>query len=157
MSFDRSYIRVKAMLVAVNEDLAAYAVSLHPPTVEDPDGYHRLIGGSVDVGEKHRDAVVREVREELAATVHDLTHLDTVESIFRRDGQLGHNVVFIYAGRLAPMPPTADATLTEDDGTLVPVVWRSFSDDEEPLRLHPPEALPAIRRLREGNPATGGH
>ena len=42
------------------------------PSAENPQGYHRLIGGSVNLGEPHRDAIVREVDEELGATIRSL-------------------------------------------------------------------------------------
>jgi ADP-ribose pyrophosphatase YjhB (NUDIX family) len=151
------------MLIAPNVDCSRHAVSAHEPTVEDPHGYHPLIGGSVNLGEKHRDAMVREVREELGARVHDLTFLGVEESIFRRNGEPAHNVVFLYTGRLDPMPPATHAVLTEDDGSTVPVVWRSFYDEEERLPLYPHEAvpwvlmasrprahLPAVQRTRRG-------
>lgn len=137
MAIDRSLIRVKAMLVAPSADGAAHAVSLNPPTSEHPLGYHRLIGGSVEPGESHREAIVREVREELAAAIRDLTYLDVVENIFRINGVLGHEVVFVYSGCLEPEPARIGATLTESDGSVVPVVWRPFDDQDEPLPLFP--------------------
>lgn len=57
VTLDRSRIRVKAMLIAPNDAFTAHAVSLNPPTAENPNGYHRLIGGSVELGESHRDAI----------------------------------------------------------------------------------------------------
>jgi ADP-ribose pyrophosphatase YjhB (NUDIX family) len=147
MSIDRSLIRVKAMLIAPNEELSAHAVSLNMPTAENPGGYHRLIGGSVQLGESHRDAIVREVHEELGATVHDITYLAAVENIFRIDGELGHEIVFLYSGRLDPPPATANATLTEIDGNVVPVVWRSFREDDESLPLYPTAALAWVHHL----------
>ncbi|MEP7333824.1 MAG: NUDIX domain-containing protein [Terracoccus sp.] len=137
LPIDRSVIRVKAMLVAPSHDLAAHAVSVLPPSAEQPHGYHRFIGGSVELGETHREAIVREVHEELGATVRDLTYVDVVENIFRLDGVLGHEVVFIYRGRLHPEPAQSGAQLTESDGSVVPVVWRPFDDALEPLPLFP--------------------
>lgn len=145
MPVDRSSIRVKAMLVAPNADRTAHAVSLNPPTEEHPDGYHRLVGGGVELGETHRDAIVREVQEELGATIHDLDLLGTVENIFRIDGELGHEVVFLYTGRLDPQPAATGATLTESDGSVVPVVWRPYDDAAEPLPLFPAAIRPWLR------------
>ena len=134
---DRSVIRVKAMLVAPRQDVTAHAVSVLPPTAEQPHGYHRLIGGGVELGETHREAIVREVREELGATIRDLTYVDVVENIFRIDGVLGHEVAFIYRGRLDPEPAQSGAQLAESDGSVLPVVWRPFDDAFEPLPLFP--------------------
>lgn len=150
MSVDGSFIRVKAMLVVPNEDLTAHAVSLNPPTQENADGYHRLVGGGVELGETHRDAIVREVDEELGATIHDLAFVATVENIFRIDGVLGHEIVFLYSGRLEPQPAVVAATLTESDGSVVPVIWRPFDDADGSLPLYPAGVLPWIRALADG-------
>ena len=147
MAIDRSVIRVKAMLIAPNADLTAHAVSVNAPTAENPDGYHRLIGGSVELGETHRDAIVREVDEELGASIRDLTFLTTVENIFRIDGVLGHEIVFLYTGRLDPAPAAVGATLTEIDGTTIPVVWRPLDDRGESLPLYPGAVEPWVRNL----------
>jgi ADP-ribose pyrophosphatase YjhB (NUDIX family) len=149
VSVDRSFIRVKAMLIAPNDDLTRHAVTLNPPTHENPGGFHRLIGGGVDLGEHHRDAVVREVDEELGATIHDLAFLATVENIFRIDGVLGHEIVFVYAGRLEPQPAATGATLTESDGSIVRVVWRPIDDVSESLPLYPAGVVPWVRAVAE--------
>jgi ADP-ribose pyrophosphatase YjhB (NUDIX family) len=106
-----------------------------------------LIGGSVELGESHRDAVAREVDEELKAAIYDLRFLAAVENIFRIDGTLGHEIVFLYSGRLDPQPSATDATLTEADGNVVPVVWRSPADADEELPLYPAAAIPFVQRL----------
>jgi ADP-ribose pyrophosphatase YjhB (NUDIX family) len=147
MAVDRSHIRVKAMLIALNEGSTAHAVSLNRPTMENPAGYHRLIGGSVELGESHRDAIVREVDEELGAAIHDLRFLAAVENIFQIDGTLGHEIVFLYSGRLDPQPAMTDATLTEAGGSVAPVVWRSPAEADEQLPLYPTAAIPWVQRL----------
>ena len=155
MTIDRSVIRVKAMLIAPNTTRTAHAVSLNAPTIENPAGYHRLIGGTVELGESHRDTIRREVDEELGATIRDLTLLTTVENIFTLDGDLGHEIVFLYSGRLDPAPPAAGATLTENDGTTVPVVWRSISGDSETVPLFPSAARHWVINLESVAEATG--
>lgn len=55
-----------------------------------------MIGGSVELGESHREAIVREVDEELGATIRDLTYVDVIENIFRINGVLGHEIVIVY-------------------------------------------------------------
>ncbi len=147
MSTDPPAIRVKAMLIAPNDDRTAHAVTLNPPTRENPGGYHRMIGGSTELGEGHRAAIVREVDEELGATVLDLTFLGSVESSFRVDGVPGHEIVFLYAGRLEPPPAPTGAVVTESDGSILPVVWRSFDETTESLPVYPDAAVPWIRSL----------
>lgn len=135
------------MLIAPNDAGIAHPVSVHPPTVENPDGYHRLIGGSVELGEAHRDAIAREVDEELGATIGNLTFLTTIENIFQLDGTLGHEIVFCYTGRLSPLPARTNASLTEGNGSVVPLVWRPLWDEQELLPLYPNAAVPVIHEL----------
>lgn len=152
MPVDRRVIGVKAMLIASNASRSAHAVSVNAPTAENPGGYHRLIGGSVEFGEAHRDAIEREVREELGASIHDLAFLVTVENLFQIDGEPGHEIVFLYTGRLVPEPAEIGATLTESDGAVVPVVWRPLDDAEESLPLYPAAVRPWLARLRDPRP-----
>jgi ADP-ribose pyrophosphatase YjhB (NUDIX family) len=142
-----SVIRVKAMLIASNADHTAHVVSLNAPTVENPQGFHRLIGGTVEWGESHVDTIRREVAEELGAVVRDLSLLTVVENIFTMNGALGHEIVFVYSGRLDPSPPAIGATLVESDGRSVPVVWRSVSGEGEELPLYPSGVDPWVRGL----------
>lgn len=137
------------MLIAPNGERTGHAVTLNPPTMENPAGFHRLIGGGVHLGETHRDAIVREVDEELGATILDLAFLAAVENIFRIDGVDGHEIVFLYSGRLQPQPAVSGATLTESDGSVVPVRWRPFADAGEALPLYPAAAVPWVRHVAD--------
>ncbi|MFC4139390.1 MULTISPECIES: NUDIX domain-containing protein [unclassified Microbacterium] len=150
MPIDRSYIRVKAMLVAPNADGTLHLVSRNAPSEENPEGYDRFVGGSVELGETHRDAIIREVDEELGAEIRDLAFLGMVENIFRIDGELGHEIVALYSGRLDPEPPAEGGTLTEIDGSIVPVVWRPFDDAGLDVPLYPAAADEWIRQLAAG-------
>ncbi len=141
MVVDRSYIRVKAMIIAVGATGTHHLVSENQPTVENPDGFHRLIGGSVELGETFREAVVREVREELGVDVLELEHLGVVENVFRFEGELGHEIVAVFRGRLSAEPGPDGGTLTESNGEVVPVVWRPFEDDDITEPLYPADAL----------------
>ncbi|MEO7420892.1 MAG: NUDIX domain-containing protein [Ornithinibacter sp.] len=130
-------IDVKAMIIVPSRDRLTHAVSLMPPTAEHPRGYHRLIGGRLESGETHEEAIRREVREELGAHIRDLAFLEVVENIFDINGVPGHEVVFVHTGRLDPEPEPAGAPLIESDGSVFPVVWRPFEDSGEPLPVFP--------------------
>ncbi|MFT4135134.1 NUDIX domain-containing protein [Microbacterium sp.] len=105
------------------------------------------MGGSVELGETHHEAIVREVDEELGARILDLVHLGVVENIFRIDGELGHELVALYTGRLVPAPADEGGTLTESDGSVVPVVWRPFDDAGLAEPLYPAAANEWLRDL----------
>ncbi|MEZ5079471.1 MAG: NUDIX domain-containing protein [Thermoleophilia bacterium] len=136
MTTNPAVIRVESMIIAPNADLSAHAVIAFPPSRTNPDGFHRLIGGSVEVGETGIEAIHREVDEAIGAVIHDLRHLTVLESIFQAESGVGHEVVFLFTGRLDPTPAATGATMTEADGTVFPLVWRPF-DQELPPPLFP--------------------
>ena len=125
------------MLIVLHPDGARHLVSVNAPTVENPQGFHRLVGGSVELGERLDEAIVRELDEELGARIHDMRHLGMMENIFRYNGELGHELVALYTGRLDPMPADRGATLTESDGSVVPVAWRPINDADGSMPLYP--------------------
>ncbi|MDQ1113340.1 8-oxo-dGTP pyrophosphatase MutT (NUDIX family) [Microbacterium testaceum] len=147
MPHNASFIRVKAMLVIPHPSIPAHLVSAHAPTLENPRGFHRLIGGSVEFGETHREAIIREVREELGARITDLTYLDTVESLFRYDGERGHEIVALYSGGLDPLPEEYGGSLTESDGSVVPVAWRPIDAETDAVPLYPAAAERLVRSV----------
>jgi hypothetical protein len=61
----------------------------------------------------------------------------------------GHEIAFLYVGRLDPLPALSDASLTETDGSLVPLVWRSVRDEQETLPLYPSGAVAWVHSLAE--------
>lgn len=132
---DRSYIRVKAMAILPNAEGTHHAVLRGV----DPSGgaaFHRLLGGSVELGERAVDAVVREIHEELRATMLEPRLLGVLENVFTFDGEPGHEVVFVYDGRLAEgdvVPP--EGGWYDDVGSPMWVEWRpcTVSDDDVPL------------------------
>jgi ADP-ribose pyrophosphatase YjhB (NUDIX family) len=114
---DRSRIRVKAFAVILNEDSTQHAVA-RMGTLENP-AFHRPLGGSIELGEHSAAAVVREIREELDATLVRPELLGVLENIFTIDGSTGHEVVFVYGGRLA-------------ESDAVPREGRAFLDVDVP-------------------------
>lgn len=55
----------------------------------------------VEFGETSRQAIVREVQEELSGEITDLRLLGVLENRFTFDGEDGHEIVFVYDGRFA--------------------------------------------------------
>jgi len=145
---DRSSIRVKAMVYLPNAAGTHHAVLRG----EDPgEGrvFHRLIGGSVEPGERAAEAIIREVAEELRATLVEPRLLGVLENIFTFGGELGHEVVFVYAGRLAEgdvVPPGGG--WYDDVGIPMWVEWRPMdagASDTLPLYPDGAEELLQVR------------
>ena len=87
--------------------------------------FYRPLGGAIEFGETSAQTIIRELREELGATVTDLHYLGTLENIFIYDGQQGHEIVMVYDGRLADESLYAAVALDghEDDGSAFRAVW----------------------------------
>jgi 8-oxo-dGTP pyrophosphatase MutT (NUDIX family) len=137
VSVDRSDIRVKAMLIVLHPEGARHLVSVNAPTVENPQGFHRLVGGSVELGERLDEAIVRELDEELGARIHDMRHLGMMETSFGFKGELGLEVGALYTGRRVALRADRGATLTESDGSVVPIAWRAIDGAGESMPLYP--------------------
>ena len=58
--------------------------------------FGRPLGGAINFGERSRDAVLREIREEVGADVEGLRLIGVLENIFVYEGRQGHEVVFVY-------------------------------------------------------------
>ncbi len=56
----------------------------------------RPLGGEIEFGEHSRDALLREIQEEIGAEVKNVELIGVLENIFLYEGQQGHEVVFVY-------------------------------------------------------------
>jgi ADP-ribose pyrophosphatase YjhB (NUDIX family) len=106
----------------------------------------------VELGESSVEAVVREIREELEAELLDPRLLGVLENIFELDGELGHEICFIYLGELADpstIPPEGRSFIdVENPGW---VEWRPLRDPDPDVALFPD----GLQELVERAMATG--
>jgi 8-oxo-dGTP pyrophosphatase MutT (NUDIX family) len=58
--------------------------------------FYRPLGGGIEYGESSREAIVREVQEELAAEIENVQLIDVLENIFIYQGRQGHEIVFVF-------------------------------------------------------------
>ena len=91
-------IRIKAMCLFNHEGKTLASKGYDEKKNET---FYRVIGGSVNFGEKTEEGARREVREELGCEVENLELVKVVENIFEFNGNSGHDVVFLYKGDLS--------------------------------------------------------
>jgi len=65
------------------------------------EDFYRLPGGGIEMGETSREALEREIKEEFDAELKNIKLLEVVENIFTFNGQLGHEICFIYQADFA--------------------------------------------------------
>ncbi len=58
--------------------------------------FYRPLGGGVEFGESSRQALQREMTEELGVAIRLVRKLGTLESIFVYDGARGHEIVIVW-------------------------------------------------------------
>lgn len=91
--------------------------------------FYRPLGGSIEFGERSRDAFVREMREELGAEVTDIRYLGMIENIFTHRGKQGHEIVLLYAARFTdPTLYTRRDWTADDNGMPIQVSWKPLAD-----------------------------
>jgi len=101
--------------------------------------FARPLGGGIDFGEHSRDAVIREIREELGVAVTDVQAVGIVESIYVYEGEPGHEIVFVYDAQFVDQRLYDRASLTVTEGERVfEATWRSLDE----LRGHPIKLVP---------------
>jgi len=61
--------------------------------------FYRPFGGAIEFKEYSREAVKREIMEELGQEITCLSYLAMVENIFINEGKEGHEIVIVYEGR----------------------------------------------------------
>lgn len=123
-------IRVKAFAVILNDAGTHHAVA-RMSTTENPV-FHRPLGGSIELGEYSADAVVREIREELDATLLSPELLGVTENVFMLEGETGHEVVFVYGGRLAePSAVPSEGRAFVDVDQAGWVEWREVTGEPD--------------------------
>jgi ADP-ribose pyrophosphatase YjhB (NUDIX family) len=97
-NFRDKKIIIKAMCLFEHE--GKLLLNIGYDKVKD-ERFFRIIGGSVNFGEKTEEAIRREVREELDCEIENLKFLTVIENIFQYEGKNMHEISFIYKGDLS--------------------------------------------------------
>jgi 8-oxo-dGTP pyrophosphatase MutT (NUDIX family) len=120
----------------------------YDPTKQET--FYRPLGGGIEFGERSQETIVREVREELGASVANLRLLATLENIFVFDGRPGHEIVQVYDGEFEDQSFYLPPTLTgNENGSPFTAVWKPLSDfmGEEAPPLYPDGLLDLLQTL----------
>jgi ADP-ribose pyrophosphatase YjhB (NUDIX family) len=124
---------VKAMVVIRRERDGALLVSAYSGPEAGP--FHRPLGGHVEFGEYADQTVRRELVEEIGQQITDVQPLGVLENIFRWQGSLEHEIVFVFRARFAD--PAAyeisEQRIRDAADEWTTVIWRPAGAHSPPF------------------------
>lgn len=108
--------------------------------------FYRPPGGGVEFGERSREAVIREMREEFDAAVEPVRLLGTTENLFFYMGNPGHEIVFLWECRFvdARFYTQEEIIISDDGGSRAPAHWIDPDDLAQRAIALYPEGLPKL-------------
>lgn len=109
--------------------------------------FYRPLGGGIEFGEHSREALVREVREELGLQAEALDLVGVMENLFTHQGRQGHEIVFVYHARFTD-PAVYEGPVPYTDRPESHAVWVPVADFVEGRRVLFPEGLSGLLALR---------
>lgn len=124
-----SQIRPIAICVFLRNNKILVAEGYDPVKVET---FYRPLGGGIEFGESSKEAICREIMEEVKTEVDPerLRYLGAVENIFMFNGSPGHEIVLVYDGALkeSGLYEQAEILGREANGEDIRAVWKDLDE-----------------------------
>ena len=116
--------------------------------------FFRPLGGGIEFGERAQEALAREMREELDATIVNVRLLGVLENIFAFEGTPGHEIVFVFEADFADDSLYDQPILEHQEAADKRIVatWMPLAAFEGPGAppLYPDDLLDLIRSAGSG-------
>jgi ADP-ribose pyrophosphatase YjhB (NUDIX family) len=89
----RNYVRPLSIGIFTRDDQILAA-----PVYDDAGQIKgwRPLGGEIEPGERARDTLIREIREETGQEIGAIEHIGVLENLYDHEGTAGHEIVFVY-------------------------------------------------------------
>ncbi|MCX6831944.1 MAG: NUDIX domain-containing protein [candidate division Zixibacteria bacterium] len=143
-------IRVIAICVFRHEDSIFVGEGIDDVKQES---FYRPLGGGVEFGETGRDAIVREIAEEINAGICALRYIETIENIFVHNGQPMHEIVLVYEGQFSDDSyyDSSGSIVGDEEGMAFKATWVPLEEFRERKKiLYPSGLLELLDRKAEG-------
>lgn len=107
--------------------------------------FYRPLGGGIEFGERSKETICRELREEINVEVDETTlrYLGMLENIFTFNGNAGHEIVLIYDGALKDSGAYEQAIIQgkEASGESLRALWKDLDEFGEGQAILYPNGL----------------
>lgn len=103
--------------------------------------FYRPIGGGINFGETSRQALIREVKEELNTKITALKQIGIFENIFTYQGKRGHEIIYVYDAKFVdPKFYSKKKIVVNEEGVKSNADWLKISDlAKKNILLYPVE------------------
>lgn len=111
---------------------------------ESSNGFYILPGGKIEFWERSKDALSREMAEEMKTKLKAIKYLGVLENFFGFDEKMYHEYVFIYSARFVNRSLYRERVINvkESSGRRVKFEWISLRDvRSEKYKILPPGVL----------------
>lgn len=91
--------------------------------------FYRPLGGEIEFGELAEQALRREFREEIDATLEDVALLGLMENIFTWEGKPGHELIVLFSARISdPMVYETETLSIREGDTVATAMWKRLDE-----------------------------
>ena len=91
--------------------------------------YYRPVGGTIELGERSEEALVREYKEEIGAEIEILQYIDCIESIYKITDNIGHEITLLYTVKFKNEELYKQEVFTVTEGDKITVAkWIALKD-----------------------------
>jgi 8-oxo-dGTP pyrophosphatase MutT (NUDIX family) len=121
--------RVRPIAVALIYRGTDILVARYEGDGDDSVPFYRPVGGGIEVGEYAREAVRREVKEELGLSIRPQGRRGVLENVFTYRGEQAHEIVFVVEAEFATDAPYEQDHFVAREGSQgestrkQPVTW----------------------------------
>ncbi|MDI2588733.1 NUDIX domain-containing protein [Psychrobacillus sp. NEAU-3TGS] len=113
--------------------------------------FYRPIGGTIVIGERSEETVIREYEEELAVKITIQCYVTCLENIFSIDEQIGHEIIQIYIVELEDKSLYDQKIFKVVEGNKITYAkWVSLEDIINEMKILYPNGLREIMCVMTG-------
>ena len=145
---DKKRIRALALALIQNSD-SQYLLHQGFDKIKD-ETFYRPLGGGIDFYETGKEAVQREIMEELSEQVTVSELVCTFENLFTFEGKKGHEIILLYKAQFKKKATykVDEFDIVERSGVVGKAVWRSLAQiKNEKAPLYPVGLEELLRKL----------